>query len=116
MLFVIGTANPNHLANKKLAEELHARLEVSYPGLSRGIILKGSNQGNGVYNQSISEGALLLEFGGTNNTLEECYNTAEAFADVFGRRKQAFHCRLHDSFNVSLGFYCLSSQSTFIGH
>ncbi|MFS0558657.1 stage II sporulation protein P [Brevibacillus sp. 179-C9.3 HS] len=84
MLFVIGTANPNHQANKRLAEELHARLEASYPGLSRGIILKGSNQGNGVYNQSISEGALLLEFGGTNNTLEEGYNTAEAFAEVFG--------------------------------
>ncbi|TKI53998.1 stage II sporulation protein P [Brevibacillus antibioticus] len=84
MLFVIGTANPNHLANKKLAEELNARLEASYPGLSRGIILKGSNQGNGVYNQSISGGALLLEFGGTNNTLEEGYNTAEAFVEVFG--------------------------------
>ncbi len=82
MLFVIGTANPNHPENKRLAENLHARLEASYPGLSRGIILKGTNEGNGVYNQSISGGALLLEFGGTNNTLEECYNTAEAFADV----------------------------------
>lgn len=83
ILFVIGTANPNYLENKKLAEHLHARLEASYPGLSRGVILKGSNQGNGEYNQSISGGSLLLEFGGTNNTLEECYNTAEAFADVF---------------------------------
>ncbi|NKQ22646.1 stage II sporulation protein P [Brevibacillus laterosporus] len=82
ILFVIGTAHPNYLQNKKLAENLHARLEASYPGLSRGIILKGKNQGNGVYNQSISEGSLLLEFGGTNNTLEECYNTAEAFANV----------------------------------
>ncbi|MDR7317522.1 stage II sporulation protein P [Brevibacillus nitrificans] len=83
VLFVIGTANPTYLENKKLAEALHARLEVSYPGLSRGVILKGTNEGNGVYNQSVSEGSLLLEFGGTNNTLEECYNTAEAFADVF---------------------------------
>ncbi|MBG9789729.1 stage II sporulation protein P [Brevibacillus laterosporus] len=82
ILFVIGTAHPNYLQNKKLAENLHARLEALYPGLSRGIILKGENQGNGVYNQSISEGSLLLEFGGTNNTLEECYNTAEAFANV----------------------------------
>ncbi|MDN9011195.1 stage II sporulation protein P [Brevibacillus laterosporus] len=82
ILFVIGTAHPNYLQNKKLAENLHARLEAAYPGLSRGIILKGKNQGNGVYNQSISEGSLLLEFGGTNNTLEECYNTAEAFANV----------------------------------
>lgn len=83
IMFVIGTANPTYLENKKLAEALHARLEASYPGLSRGVILKGKNEGNGVYNQSVSEGSLLLEFGGTNNTLEECYNTAEAFADVF---------------------------------
>ncbi|WP_428993686.1 stage II sporulation protein P [Brevibacillus choshinensis] len=83
ILFVIGTANPTYLENKKLAEALHARLEAAYPGLSRGVILKGKNEGNGVYNQSVSEGSLLLEFGGTNNTLEECYNTAEAFADVF---------------------------------
>lgn len=83
ILFVIGTANPTYLENKKLAENLHARLEAAYPGLSRGIILKGKNEGNGVYNQNVSDGSLLLEFGGTNNTLEECYNTAEAFADVF---------------------------------
>ncbi|WP_432774888.1 stage II sporulation protein P [Brevibacillus gelatini] len=83
ILFVIGTANPNYLENKKLADTLHARLEAYYPGLSRGVILKGKNEGNGVYNQSISSGSLLLEFGGTNNTLEECYNTAEAFAEVF---------------------------------
>lgn len=83
ILFVIGTANPGYLENKKLADALHARLEAYYPGLSRGVILKGKNEGNGVYNQSISSGSLLLEFGGTNNTLEECYNTAEAFAEVF---------------------------------
>ncbi|MFD2370107.1 stage II sporulation protein P [Brevibacillus sp. GCM10020057] len=83
ILFVIGTANPTYQENKKLAEILHARLEAAYPGLSRGVILKGTNEGNGVYNQSVSQGSLLLEFGGTNNTLEECYNTAEAFADVF---------------------------------
>jgi|GEM_PF-673685 len=82
MLFVIGTANPNYHENKKLADSLHARLEAAYPGLSRGVILKSKNEGNGEYNQSLSQGSLLLEFGGTNNTLEECYNTAEAFADV----------------------------------
>ncbi len=82
MLFVIGSANPSYLENKKLADALHARLEAYYPGLSRGVILKSKNEGNGVYNQSVSTGSLLLEFGGTNNTLEECYNTAEAFADV----------------------------------
>lgn len=82
VMFVVGTAHPAYQENKRLAESLHARLEAEYPGLSRGVILKSANQGNGVYNQSVHEGSLLLEFGGTNNTLEECYNTAEAFADV----------------------------------
>lgn len=82
VMFVIGTAHPTYQENKKLAESLHARLEAAYPGLSRGVILKGANEGNGVYNQSVHEGSLLLEFGGTNNMLEECYNTAEAFAEV----------------------------------
>nr|WP_305883390.1 stage II sporulation protein P [Brevibacillus ruminantium] len=85
ILFVIGTANPNYQENKNLAEHLHAHLEAAYPGLSRGIILKGKNEGNGEYNQSISGGSLLLEIGGTNNTLEECYNTAEALSEVIVR-------------------------------
>ncbi len=83
ILFVIGTANPNYAENKKLAEYLHMLLESEYPGLSRGVLLKDASQGNGEYNQSISTGSLLLEFGGTNNTPQECFNTAEAFANVF---------------------------------
>ncbi|TVX96854.1 stage II sporulation protein P [Cohnella terricola] len=83
ILFVIGTAHPNHAANKKLAEELNTRLNKKYPGLSRGVISKSVHQGNGEYNQSLSPGSLLLEVGGVNNTLEESKLAAEAFADVF---------------------------------
>ncbi|MGE5701037.1 MAG: stage II sporulation protein P [Clostridia bacterium] len=83
ILFVIGTKNTNYAENKRLADDLHAYLESMYPGLSRGVLLKGSNEGNGEYNQSISPGSLLLEIGGANNTIEECYRTAEAFADAF---------------------------------
>ncbi|QMV41486.1 stage II sporulation protein P [Cohnella cholangitidis] len=83
ILFVIGTAHPNFAANKKLAEALNARLNKKYPGLSRGVLAKSAHQGNGEYNQSISPGSLLMEFGGVNNTLEENLLTAEAFADVF---------------------------------
>ncbi|MDQ6419326.1 stage II sporulation protein P [Paenibacillus sp. LHD-117] len=83
VMFVIGTANPKYKENKKLADALNALLNKKYPGLSRGVLLKGSNQGNGAYNQSVSSGSLLLEFGGVNNTLQENLSTAEAFADVF---------------------------------
>jgi len=83
ILFVIGTAHPNHAANKKLAEALDKRLNKKYPGISRGVISKSAHQGNGEYNQSLSPGSLLLEIGGANNTLEESLLTAEAFAEVF---------------------------------
>ncbi|MEK3884708.1 stage II sporulation protein P [Paenibacillus sp. PL2-23] len=83
VMFVIGMANPNYKENKKFADALSAELNKKYPGISRGVLLKASSQGNGEYNQSISGGSLLLEFGGVNNTLQENLNTAEAFADVF---------------------------------
>ncbi|BBI35822.1 stage II sporulation protein P [Cohnella abietis] len=83
ILFVIGTAHPNYAANKKLAEELNKRLNKKYPGLSRGVLSKSAHQGNGEYNQSISSGSLLMEFGGVNNTLEESLLTAEVFSEVF---------------------------------
>ncbi|GBG06499.1 hypothetical protein PAT3040_01026 [Paenibacillus agaridevorans] len=83
VMFVIGMANPNYKENKKLADALHTLLNKKYPGLSRGVLLKGSSNGNGEYNQSVSSGSLLLEFGGVNNTLQENLSTAEAFAEVF---------------------------------
>jgi stage II sporulation protein P len=51
--------------------------------LSRGVTGKGNKGSNGEYNQSISAGSLLIEVGGTGNTIEECYNSAAALADVF---------------------------------
>lgn len=88
ILFVIGTRNRNFMQNERMAKELNALVEKKYPGLSRGVIAKGAHEGNAEYNQSISPGSLLLEFGGINNTLEESYNTAEAFADVFAEYYQ----------------------------
>ncbi|MFY0545129.1 stage II sporulation protein P [Brevibacillus sp. H7] len=81
--FVIGLRNKNHEKNTQFAKELHQLLEKKYPGLSRGITAKNEKSGNGEYNQSISPGSMLIEIGGIENTLQECYNTAEALADVF---------------------------------
>ncbi|MGO0060486.1 stage II sporulation protein P [Brevibacillus fluminis] len=83
LFFVIGLMNKNHEKNAEFATKLHMLLEKKYPGLSRGVTGKGSKDGNGEYNQSISPGSLLIEFGGTGNTVQECYNSAAALADVF---------------------------------
>ncbi|HVH95944.1 MAG TPA: stage II sporulation protein P, partial [Bacillus sp. (in: firmicutes)] len=37
---------------------------------------------NGKFNQDLSENAILVEFGGVDNTFEELNNSAEALADV----------------------------------
>jgi stage II sporulation protein P len=83
VLFVIGKRNKHHAQNEEFAKELRALMEKMYPGLSRGVIEKGAKTDHGEYNQSVSPGSLLLEIGGTENTLKENYNTAEALADVF---------------------------------
>lgn len=82
-LFVIGENNKNYEKNLQLAEELHAMLDRKYPGLSRAVILKPASGANGRYNQDLSPNSILVEFGGVENTLEEVYRTAEAFAEVF---------------------------------
>lgn len=81
--FVIGKANKNYSKNLELAKNLNTRLEKIYPGLSRGIFLKGKNEGNGVYNQDISTRAFLIEVGGVDNNLKELDNSMKAFAKVF---------------------------------
>jgi len=81
LAFIIGGKNPNHEKNEKLATELHKSLDKKYKGLSRGVFVKYS--GNAVYNQNLSNNAILIEFGGVDNTFEELNRSADALADVF---------------------------------
>ncbi|MED4204474.1 stage II sporulation protein P [Neobacillus mesonae] len=83
LAFIIGGRNPNHEKNEKLARELHKRLEAKYKGLSRGVFVKPAGTGNAVYNQNLSENAILIEFGGVDNTFEELNRSADALAEVF---------------------------------
>jgi stage II sporulation protein P len=80
--FIIGHRNPNWRENEQFANEIHEQLEQSYPGLSRGVWGKTAANGNGEYNQSIAPDSVLLEIGGVDNTLEECYRTADVLAKV----------------------------------
>ncbi|MDN3018594.1 stage II sporulation protein P [Paenibacillus sp. BSR1-1] len=81
LAFIIGGKNANHEKNEKLATELHNLLEKKYKGLSRGVIVKMG--GNAVYNQNLSDNAILIEFGGVDNTFDELNRSADALADVF---------------------------------
>ncbi|MDR4948650.1 stage II sporulation protein P [Neobacillus cucumis] len=81
--FIIGGKNPNYEKNAKLAKELHDRLQKKYKGLSRGVIIKNAAGSNSIYNQNLSENAILMEFGGVDNTFDELNRSADALADVF---------------------------------
>ncbi|GHH97060.1 stage II sporulation protein P [Neobacillus kokaensis] len=83
LAFVIGGKNPNYEKNEKFARELHKRLQEKYKGLSRGIFVKPAGTGNAIYNQNLSENAILIEFGGVDNTFEELNRSADALAEVF---------------------------------
>lgn len=66
------TNYPNWKENLKLAVKLQQIIETDYPTLARPINLMSKN-----YNQSLSSGALLIEFGTDANTLEEASYSAE---------------------------------------
>jgi stage II sporulation protein P len=83
LAFVVGEEHPNYEQNLKVATELHRRLESKYKGISRGVIAKKGSGTNGKFNQDLSGNAMLIEFGGVDNTFEELERTAEAFSDVF---------------------------------
>ena len=84
LAFVIGGNNANYENNLALARKLHTLLDKKYgPGLSRGIIEKKGAATNGKFNQDLSQNALLIEFGGVDNTFEELNRSADALADVF---------------------------------
>lgn len=79
VLVVIGKKNPHWEKNEALAKELMAIGETKYPGLFKPNI---SYAADARYNQHLSEGGLLLEFGSQHNTLDEANGAAEAVAEV----------------------------------
>lgn len=83
LFFIVGKEHENYEKNLEYAKEINKKLEEKYPGLSRGVFIKGKDEGNGIYNQDISGNSLLIEFGGIDNNLTELSNTIKAFAEVF---------------------------------
>lgn len=83
LFFVVGKGNEKYEKNLQFVKKLNTELEKRYPGISRGIFLKPNSMGNGVYNQDISEKAILIEVGGVDNNFEELDRSIDAFSEVF---------------------------------
>ncbi|WP_407307164.1 stage II sporulation protein P [Desulfosporosinus sp. SB140] len=79
VLVIIGKKNPHWQKNEALAKELIALGNEKYPGLFDQNI---SYAADARYNQHLSDGGLLLEFGSQLNTLEEANGAAEAVAEI----------------------------------
>ena len=83
ILFLIGLENPNYEKNLLLTEKINNKLNEYYPGLSKGILKKGGEGVNGIYNQDFNGNVILVEMGGYENTTTEVLNSSLAFAKCF---------------------------------
>lgn len=68
---------PSWKENLKLAFKLQQRLEEKYPTLARPLMLVSK-----LYNQNLTKGSLLIEFGTEANTLGEASYSAQLVADA----------------------------------
>jgi len=82
ILFVVGLEHKNYQRNLDLANKINDLFNKYYKGLSRGVLTKEGTGVNGIYNQDISENAMLIEVGGVDNNIDEVLNTVNAISDV----------------------------------
>ena len=82
VLFLIGLENDNYEDNLNFTSIINNKLNTEYPSLSKGILKKGGEGVNGVYNQDFSPYTILIEIGGYENTIEEVMNTSIALSKV----------------------------------
>ena len=79
VMIVIGKQNPHWQINDAVAKDLITLGNKKYPGLFEKNI---SYADDARYNQHLSNGGLLLEFGSQFNTLDEANGAAAAVAEV----------------------------------
>lgn len=82
ILFIVGLENPNYQENLAFTTKIHEGLNQKLAGLSKGIYKKEGTGVNGVYNQDFSPRTILVELGGSENTIDEVYRTLLILADV----------------------------------
>ncbi len=77
IMFVVGTEGEQWQENLALGVKLQALLEKKDPGITRKTLVK-----DGRYNQDLSAGAILIEFGTAGNTLEQVFRAVPKLADA----------------------------------
>lgn len=82
VLFVVGKDYDNYEKNLELANKLNDIFKSYVPSISRGVIVKGGSNVNGIYNQDLSQNIVLIECGGNENTIDEVINTINVLSDV----------------------------------
>ncbi len=82
IMFVVGAGHDRYPQNLALAKELNDIIESLCPGITRPLVQKSTESGNGIYNQDFSPNAVLVEIGGWDNTYEEMANTSELLAEA----------------------------------
>ena len=80
VMFVISTMNPSYQSNLDLANKINDYLNDFDQKLSRGIDIK---ERSGLFNQDLSNNALLIEVGGEYNDIDSVSNTLELIASAF---------------------------------
>jgi len=77
---VVGAEHPNYKLNDAYAQSLSAELNRIVPNISRGVMTKTKDDGNGIYNQDLLPQSILIELGGIENTEEEINRTIAVLA------------------------------------
>ena len=90
ILFVVGLEHKNYQKNLDLANKINDLFNKYYNGLSRGVLKKEGSNVNGIYNQDISDKAMLIEVGGVDNNIEEVMNTVNAISNILAIHILAF--------------------------
>ena len=82
--FVIGVDHNNYEQNLNVANKINDKIKQKYPTLTRGIINKGGEGSNGIYNQDLNPNIILIEIGAQENTIDEVLNTIDLLAPIIG--------------------------------
>ena len=82
VLFVVGKDYDSYEKNLELANKLNDIFKSYIPNISRGVIVKGGSNVNGIYNQDLNQNIVLIECGGSENTIDEVINTINVLSNV----------------------------------
>lgn len=79
IMFVVTTKHKNYEKNLEFVNELNKIIQKNYKGLSRGIYKRDDV----IFNQDLSDKAILIELGGVDNTIDEINNSLYVLASAF---------------------------------